>query len=76
MIVSTPFEFAALELNFDDDNAVLTFEVLGSATQRIVDALQEELLPMKAVLQANLQNLWARIPIGMVRSQYYLNAIS
>ena len=43
-------------------DAGLTFEVFGNTTQRDVDALKDELFPRKAVLQAQLQDLWVRHP--------------
>ena len=58
MIASTPADFAALELHFAalelhfapvDDDAALTFEILGDASQRDVDSLKDVLLPKKPV---------------------------
>ena len=64
MIASAPADFAALELHFApvDDDAVLTFEILGDASQRDVDSLKDVLLPKKAVYQTKLQKLWAHHP--------------
>ena len=44
MIASAPADFAALELHFApvDDDAVLTSEILGDASQRDVDSLKTE----------------------------------
>ena len=64
MVASTPADFAALELHFApvDDDAVLTFEILGDASQRDVDSLKDVLLPKKPVYQTKLQKLWAYHP--------------
>ena len=64
MIASTPADFAELELQFAPagDDAVLTFEILGDASQRDVDSLKDVLFPKKPVYQTKLQKLWAHHP--------------